>query len=289
MKKNIYQLLVHLNTLAFRLLGSYAQNRFIKILNEATTNLKNGVIARVTETIPTKRGDIQFYCLDELPLWRARTLLTKEPETIEWIDTFSENDTFWDIGANIGIYSLYAGIAKNIHVLAFEPSSSNYILINRNIEINKLSESMKAYCLAFSNTTSLNELKMQNTSFGGALSSFAVPIDHDGNTFEPKFLQGMVGFSIDFFISTFSPSFPNHIKIDVDGIEDQIVHGAANTFADLRLKSLSIELDESRPDYTNKVIKNIERAGLTLKSQRHASMFDESPYSGIFNYLFTRK
>ena len=43
--------------------------------------------------------------------WRVRTILDKEPDTIEWIDNFSidnnDNFIFWDIGANIGLYSLY--------------------------------------------------------------------------------------------------------------------------------------------------------------------------------------
>lgn len=54
--------------------------------------------------------------------------------------------------------------------------------------------------------------------------------------------------------------FPNHIKIEVGGIKDKIILGAPMTFADPR-----------------------------LKSQRHAEMFNDSPYSGIYNYLFTRE
>ena len=36
-------------------------------------------------------------------------LFQKEPETLEWIDTFKEKENliFWDIGANIGLYSIY--------------------------------------------------------------------------------------------------------------------------------------------------------------------------------------
>ena len=40
----------------------------------------------------------------------GKALFDQEPETLEWIDTF-QNDKkiiFWDIGANIGIYSIYA-------------------------------------------------------------------------------------------------------------------------------------------------------------------------------------
>jgi hypothetical protein len=33
----------------------------------------------------------------------------------------------------------------------------------------------------------------------------------------------MIGFTIDAFIETFFPDFPNYIKIDVDGLEDKIL------------------------------------------------------------------
>ena len=40
---------------------------------------------------------------------RSRGCKYKEPETNKWIDTFmKEDDVFYDVGANIGIYSLYA-------------------------------------------------------------------------------------------------------------------------------------------------------------------------------------
>lgn len=271
------------------MLGARGRKNLIRILKEATQDFNSAVLPKIIETIPTPRGNIKFYSIDELPLWRAHSLLTKEPETIEWIDGFEDNDVFWDIGANIGVYTLYAGITQNIQVFAFEPSAPNYMLLNKNIEFNNLSKSIKAFCLAFTDTTCLDELKMQNTNFGGALSSFGVPIDHNGKTFKPNFLQGMLGFSIDSFVEIFSLPFPTHIKIDVDGIEDRIVSGAQKTFADRRLKSLSIELDANRSEFTTKIVTNIEQAGLKLKSRRHATIFDDSPYANIYNYLFTRE
>jgi len=40
--------------------------------------------------------------------WRFKTLFEKEPETIDWINSFRKEDVFWDIGANVGIYSIWA-------------------------------------------------------------------------------------------------------------------------------------------------------------------------------------
>jgi len=212
----------------------------------------------------TKRGTIKFFCQGKMPVGRARSLLSKEPETIEWINTFNDNDVFWDIGSNIGLYSLYAGLNPSMTVLSFEPSPANYYLLGRNIEINKMDDRISAYCLAFNDVSGLNTFYMQNTQLGGALNSFAESVDCLGKPFTASLKQAMIGFSIDDFIKQFNPPFPNHIKIDVDGIENKIINGAKNTLPDKRLKSLLVELDSDREQYTSSIIRIIENAGLKL-------------------------
>jgi len=240
------------------------------------------------ETIATPRGAISFYCLGDTARWRARSLLTKEPETIEWVDGFSSGDVFWDIGANVGVYALYAAVNRRCRVLAFEPSAANYYLLNRNIELNRLDEHVKAFCMAFSGSSAADALNMAGTGFGGALSSFGMPIDPFGGHFEPRFRQGMIGFSVDDFVTQFDPPFPNHLKIDVDGIEDRIIEGAIATLGNCRLLSLSIELDESRPDYIGPIIARVRAAGLELVTKRHSAMIEASRYKSIFNFQFRR-
>ena len=74
----------------------------------------------------------------ELEKYRADTYATKEPETIEWMDRlFKSDEVMWDIGANIGLYSLYAARAKGLKVFAFEPESTNFARLNNNINLNQ--------------------------------------------------------------------------------------------------------------------------------------------------------
>jgi hypothetical protein len=54
--------------------------------------------------------------------WRAKTFSTKEPETLEWIDSIQKDSILWDVRANIGLYSIYAAKRQNCSVWAFEPS-----------------------------------------------------------------------------------------------------------------------------------------------------------------------
>jgi FkbM family methyltransferase len=239
-------------------------------------------------TIETKHGSIQFYCPSEIAFWRGETLLTKEPETIEWIDNFNKESVFWDIGANIGMYSLYAALRPQIQVLAFEPASANYYLLNKNIEINKMDNRIFSFCLAFNDVTLIERLNCTTTEVGGALSSFAATTDWQGKPFSPIFKQGMIGFKIDEFIERFNPPFPNHIKIDVDGIEDKIINGAQKTISDNRLSSLLLELDTDQKDYCQGVIGYLKRAGMKLLSVKHAPMLDGSKFASVYNHIFVR-
>lgn len=251
------------------------------------------VLAKLAEELTpivsqeTQFGKIDFFSPGEIPGWRARTLLTKEPETIEWINAFKDGDVFWDIGANVGVYTLYAALRRTT-VLSFEPSSINYYLLNRNIEINKMDDRITALCVAFNDTTRLDLFWMANTELGGALSSFADAVDWKGVPFTACFKQAMIGFSIDDFIMQFNPLFPNHIKIDVDGIENRIIRGAERTLSDNRVKSVLVELDSSRSDCFAEVVDVIERAGMRLTSRRHGPMVGSSRFSSGYNYIFER-
>lgn len=187
---------------------------------------------------------IRFWCATPLPFLRANTLMSKEPETIAWIDAhFRSGDVFYDIGANVGVFSLYAAKKMNCRVLAFEPESNNYATLNRNIWLNGLDESILAFNLALHDKARIDVLNLSKFTPGGAVHSFANTIDGWGRAFKPVFRQGVIGVSIDDLIAVYEQPFPTHIKIDVDGNEHIIVAGMSKTLADPRLKSIAIELN----------------------------------------------
>ena len=81
----------------------------------------------------------------EIPKWRAATFWTKEPETIAWIDQYlatnTKVNTFIDVGANIGIYSLYATtVNKEVKIFAIEPIEGTFNELLKNIQLNNFSQ-----------------------------------------------------------------------------------------------------------------------------------------------------
>ena len=120
------------------------------ILNElvvAAYKLKGGF------TRVQVRGQQILISIDHLrTLNRAKTYSKKEPDTLDWLDSFESGSCYFDIGANIGQYSLYPAkkYGKDVQIFAFEPQSNNYYALNKNIYLNNLSNHILSYCFAVS-------------------------------------------------------------------------------------------------------------------------------------------
>ena len=80
---------------------------------------------------------------------------------------------------------------------------------------------------------------------GGALHSLGQAVDYKGEHFTPVLKQPVISYSLDHFVDQMLISVPNHIKIDVDGIEFLILKGASNVLKKESLKTLMIEVDEN--------------------------------------------
>ena len=236
------------------------------------------------EKIKTPYGNILFYCTSWIAVARAKTLLSKEFETIKWINNFPKDSSFWDIGANIGTFSLYAGKKGISKVLSFEPLYSNYMALMKNIEINNLSHNISGYSFAFNEVSSLDYFFIRDTKTGRSGNSFGQNKDQYGNIMQTTHKQVMIGFSIDQFIEWFQPPFPNFIKIDVDGIEPKILKGAQKTLRDKRLQSILVEFYEEGNE-TQDAIDLLERHGFKIINK---SITTENNEDQMYNYIFSR-
>jgi len=188
--------------------------------------------------------EILFDVSERIPFKRAESLLTKEPDTIKWIDDHvRRGDVLYDIGANVGCYSLYAAIKKNAQVVAFEPEASNYYFLNRNIQRNKVGDKIMALNIALNDKDMVSYLNLGGLRPGRSGHSFHESKDANHRDFLPHFRQGVLGLRLDNLVRNYHLPFPNHIKIDVDGNEHKIIAGMRIILADKRLKTVAIEVN----------------------------------------------
>ena len=246
------------------------------------------------KTINILNKKVNFFVPNQITQWRVETFFTKEPETLEWIDSFNDNKKiiFWDVGANIGLYSIYAALKyPDIEIVSFEPSTSNLRILSRNISINKLEEKIKINQLPL--TKDQNQyLMFEESEFieGWAMNTFGAGIDFEGKPMQPKNRYKIFGTNINHLIENNILSIPNYIKIDVDGIEHLILEGASDHLDNSEIRSMSIELNENFKDQVNSVLKIMDKSNFRIKHKKHASMFDNSDkFSKTFNYVFEKQ
>lgn len=215
---------------------------------------------------------------------RASSFEIKEPETLRWIQGFKENSSLLDIGANIGIYSLFAAYKGHL-VKSIEPDALNYALLNLNIKDNFYQDKITAYPYSIHSETGTAKLNIGDYEWGGAMSSFDRELDWKGRKMNVQFTQGSAGISIDDFCNN-TNFIPNHIKIDVDGNELLVLKGAMKTLQNLDLKSILIELYKDHHEY-NECLKIIKNNNFLLSEATHSAIYDKDDLR-TDNYIFIR-
>jgi FkbM family methyltransferase len=240
----------------------------------------------ITET-PVPHGTLRFWTPTPLLQYRAKSVLTKEPDMIPWLDSMEKDSVLWDIGANVGVYSLYAACCRGCRVIAFEPSAANFHALTRNIDLNRASDRVTAYCVALSGTTNLGVLNMTSAAMGSALSQFGSPGERSRYWSDqaPTSGHGMVGFTVDDFIAQFPIAFPTHLKLDVDGLEWAILKGAVGMLHDRRLRSVMVELTSTNEGERSSAIALLKECGLELASRGEVQATGTEKAA---NHLFVR-
>ena len=239
--------------------------------------------------------EIKFFVPNQLLNWRVDTFFTKEPETLEWIDNFEkkENLTFWDIGANIGLYSIYNSLKNpKSTTIAFEPSSSNLRVLTRNISINNLEKNIKVVSMPLTNKkTIFQEMKEGQFIEGGAMNSFGEKFDFEGKEFRTTMKYNLLGTTMNYFIENSILEIPDYIKIDVDGIEHLILEGGDKFLTNQKVKSLLIEINENFKEQYEQVLDLMEKNKFRILHKKFNDDFqlEGSKFNKTFNYVFIKK
>jgi FkbM family methyltransferase len=194
--------------------------------------------------------------------YRARTFSSKEPETLEWIDGL--RGVFWDVGANVGLYSIYFAKKHNARAYAFEPSVFNLELLARNVHRNAADVTIVP--VALSSTTRVDRMRLSSTAHAGALSSFGVEYGGDGKSLAVELQYSMLGISIDDVVKLGIPG-PDHIKIDVDGVEHEILTGAKKTL--LSVRSVLVEINERFVEQAQTARRLLAEAGFRWSNESY--------------------
>jgi FkbM family methyltransferase len=205
----------------------------------------------------------------------------KEPETVAWIEEHVRpGDVLYDVGANVGAYSLIAAKHSDgrVRVFAFEPSFATYDELCRNVVLNHCEASIVPLLMCLTEAPGFVTFGHSSLEPGSALHITGDAPTAAGSVYD----QQVPGFSIDALVTQLACPVPHHIKIDVDGGELGVLRGATRTIETGDVRTIQVEVSPQEPS-ADAVRGMLESMGFRLVSQT-------SRGGGIrwSNYLFVR-
>jgi FkbM family methyltransferase len=151
-------------------------------------------------------------------------------------DHLPRGGTFWDVGANIGLISLFASkiVGPSGHVVSFEPSPQVLTLLRRNAD----GQNVKVLPYGIGNADTLKSFAAQGTS---SSSSFVKDVTAINRDFQPDQAIEQVTvtmYKLDTVLDSGLSPNPTLVKIDIEGFELEALKGADHILSSARPKLL---------------------------------------------------
>lgn len=189
---------------------------------------------------------------NELSAWRSKTFYSKEPETLKWLKFFAvinhNYEILIDVGANIGIYTLYWLHFPNTRAIVIEPFDENIRLLSKNIRMNNFMTRVDIISNPLSSQNTLGWSTINDIRPGG--SGYKLSLNDNLNQsysikVETLTLDSILGGEKEKYI----------LKIDTDGADFDILKGAELALKDGKIVSILIESSEEDQKFIESYLK----------------------------------
>ena len=150
---------------------------------------------------------------------RAHGSYTGEPDMVEWLkNMLVPGDVFWDIGVNVGAYSILAAkLCPGAHVFSFEPFIPTFAHLWENVVLNDVATQVFPICAGLSDHTAPESLAVSDPRAGSSC--------HNVGGTDGVLQQGVLAARGDDLCKLFGLPAPTLLKLDIDGLDPSIVPG----------------------------------------------------------------
>lgn len=240
-------------------------------------------------------GKFKIRAGSELLRFRAESFLTKEPTTIEWLQSLDKDSILIDVGANIGIYTIPASLFHVNKVIAIEPEIKNYNMLLENLRLNKIDcSTCEAIPAAVSTKYANAYTKLYLTEDRAGASCHQLGRNQDfklRKLDQERPYRTVSCISLSKIISQSTKDFDGrlNIKIDVDGIEPDVCESIFEDKTYVRVSTLQIELNPDI-DLHKALIENLISLGFMYdKQQVERATRKRGAFKGFAEYVFRRE
>jgi FkbM family methyltransferase len=144
------------------------------------------------------------------------------------------------------------------------------------------------FCTALSDENGFSALYLSEFVAGSSVHTYGAELDFKLEPRPSTVAQGCVAVTLDHLVATGAVPAPNHIKIDVDGLEHKVLAGCRNVLAQPAVKSVLVELNTHLAEH-RALVALLEKAGFTYSPEQvQRYMRKEGSFKGVGNYVFRR-
>ena len=179
----------------------------------------------------------------------------KEPWTVAFIDSLPPEGMLWDIGANVGSYTLVAA-SRGMKVVAVEPMGESYGRLCHNLSLNGMRDKVVAIHGACGPVYGFEWLNLADARVGAGNHMMGQVNEHVTHR------QQVLQYPLDMLLKMVGYAGPHYMKLDVDGSEEQVLAGAPEFLSVLTaaIVEMAVPLEAS-------VTATMAAAGLTLRER----------------------
>jgi FkbM family methyltransferase len=245
----------------------------IKTLDTPFTNSSRPIQIRfkVLEKIGSFRFRGQLWSGTTSQLkYMTKDRLLIESDLVNKISSYSTITTgvFWDVGACVGNFSI-AGASSFKEIFAFEPDGFTFSSLVKNI--NNSGKVIKPLNFAFTDRNlHLAAMYYSNTIEANAHHSVESPQNYVGDTFSPVLQLPVLGLRADEFINLFHLTVPEFVKIDVDGMELEILESFGDYLSHPSLRVVVAEVSPQNPKM-NRLLNLMNSNGFCMEPKSNVS------------------
>lgn len=203
----------------------------------------------------------------------------REDNIKEFIDSLPANSIFYDLGANLGWFSLYAA-ALGHSTYAFEIDEHNFQGLEQNLALNP-GVYVKAFNRGVADCKRKVTFRASNQHVGGHHKTIDVEdFSASEEIISYAYTKEVEVNSLDNYIKAFELPMPDYLKVDIDGSEHSFLLGAQESLTSAR--GMVIELFEEN-QYFEDSQRIIEACGFSLEK-----VYEIPGHKGLNNYCYRK-
>ncbi len=205
---------------------------------------------------------------------------SNEDSIKEYIDGL-EKGVFYDLGANLGWFSLYASSLGH-DVYAFEVDEANFTGLETNLKENPQLDNVKIFNVGIADRKRIVKLRCSNEEIGGHHKTLELEIFNSiEGIVSYKYVKDIEVDSLDNIIEEKNLPFPDYLKVDIDGSEYSFLLGSPKVLE--KCKSMVIELCP-RTDFYHECVEILKSYGFILTETYNIPGWEDG-----FNYVYRKK